>query len=120
MLNRKEKLVMSYLYDVCIANGGKCLLSIEEIINNLYSKVDLTEDKVQEIVKNLAFDDYIEVVDSDKKGERVYCITLTEHGQAFVRENNNTKRNTRMLIIRTVLLAVLSFVVGVILKAIFS
>ena len=111
---------MAYLYEVCNANGGKCLLSIDEIITNMYPKVDLTPEVVQEIVKNLAFDDYIEVVNSDKKGESVYCIALTEHGQAFIRENNNTKRNTRMLIIRTVLLAVLSFVVGVILKAIFS
>ncbi len=120
MLNRKEKLVMSYLYEACTTNGGKCLLSIEDIMSNMYSKVDLTPDAVEEIVKNLAFDDYIEVVHSDKKGEIVYCITLTEHGQAFVRENNNSRRNTRMLIIRTVLLAVLSFVVGVVLKAIFS
>ena len=111
---------MSYLYKTCVANGGKCLVSSADIINNVYSRVDITEDVVEDILKNLVYDNYIEVINSDKKGEKVYCISLTEHGNGFARENSNTKRNTRMLIIRTVLLAVLSFAVGMILKVLFS
>jgi len=111
---------MNYIYEKCSANGGKCLLTVGDIITNLYSKVDLTEEVVEDIMQNLVFDNYIELIKSDKKGESVYCISLTDHGNAFAREKSNNNRNTRMLVIRTVLLAVLSFAVGLILKAIFS
>ena len=111
---------MQFLFDSCNANGGTCLLSAKDIANNVYSKIDLSEYEVDEVVKNLIFDNYIDVVYSDKKGQTIYCIKLTEQGQAFARERHNTKVKASVLIIRTVLLAILSFVVGIILKAIFS
>jgi len=51
---------MNYIYEKCSANGGKCLLTVGDIITNLYSKVDLTEEVVEDIMQNLVFDNYIE------------------------------------------------------------
>ena len=120
MLNRREKIVMQYLFDTCMSNGDKCLLSAKEISVAVYSKVDWTEYEVDQIINNLALDEYLNVIHSDKKGQTVYCISLAEKGKAFARERHNSKVTTNMLILRTVLLAVLSFVIGLILKAIFT
>ena len=120
MLNRKEKIIMQYLFDTCMSNDNKCLLSAKDISVAVYSKVDMTEYEVDEIIKNLSLDEYIDVIYSDKKGQTVYCISLDEKGKAFAREKHNNKVTINMLILRTVLLAILSFVVGLILKAIFT
>ena len=120
MLNKREKLVMQLLFDCCNNNGGKCLMSAKDIAGKVYSRIDLTEFEIDEIVKNLIMDDYIDVIYSNKKGQIVYCITLKSKGVAFKREKHNSKVNITMLVVRTILLAVLSFVVGVVLKKIFS
>ena len=121
MLNRKEKIIMQYLFNTCKSlEDGKCLLSAKDIATKVYSKADLTEFEIDEMIKNLVLENYIEVLYSDKKGQTVYLITLTEKGHAFDREKRNTKIKTSVLIVRTVLLAILSFVVGLILKAIFT
>lgn len=111
---------MQFLFDSCNNNGGTCLLSAKDITTNVYAKLDLSEYEVDDIIKNLVFDNYIDVVYSDKKGQMIYCVKLTEQGQAFAREKHNTKVKASVLIIRTVLLAILSFVVGLILKALFT
>ena len=68
----------------------------------------------------LSQENYISVVNSDKNGKLVYCISVLVKGKAFIREQENAKKNLTIMIVRTVALAVLSFVVGIILKAIFS
>ena len=120
MLNRREKIVMQYLFDSCMSNEGKCLLSAQDISTGIYSKIDLTEFEIDEVVQNLVLDGFVDVIYSDKKGRKMYCITLTEQGKGFARQKRNSKINTSVLIARTILLAILSFVVGLILKAIFT
>jgi len=120
MLNRREKIVMQYLFDTCNNNNGKCLLSAKEISTSIFSKIDLNELEIDEVIKNLALDGYIDVIYSDKKGKTIYCITLKELGQAFARAKRNSKITVSVLIIRTVLLAILSFIIGIILKSIFT
>ncbi len=120
MLNRKEKAVMQLLFDTCNAGNGKCLLSAKDISMQLCNNKDLTEFEIEKIIENLVLDKYIDVIYSDKKGQTVYLISLSENGKAFAREKHNKKVTASMLIIRTVLLATLSFVIGLILKAIFT
>ena len=63
---------------------------------------------------------YINVVNSDKNGELIYCITVLPKGKSFYREEKNKKKTWSVAIIRTIILAVISFVVGIILKALFT
>ena len=111
---------MQYLFDSSINNGGKCLVTAQDVSQNVNYKKQIQEGEVDESIKNLVLDGYVDVVYSDKKGQTVYCVTLLEKGQAFVREQQNTKKNITILVVRTVLLAVLSFIVGLVLKAIFT
>ena len=51
--------------------------------------------------------------------EAIYCINICSKGKSFTREEHNIKKSWTTAVVRTVLLAILSFVVGLILKAIF-
>lgn len=119
MLNKKEKCVMQYLFKSCKGKNS-CLVSIIDVANGVYPKYDLNEVEIRDALDNLILEKYITVVDTIKKGTAYFCISLTNKGGGFEREIKNKKISIRLLIIRTVLLACLSFIIGLILKAIFG
>ncbi len=119
MLSRKEKSVMLYLYDMC-QKKGTALLSALDIADGVFPKYDLSEQEVSVIINNLVLENYITVINSDKKGKAMFCVNLSTKGDSFMRELNNSKKTINLLILRTVLLGCLSFLVGMILKTIFS
>ena len=119
MLSKKEKSVMQYIYTKCVEKGT-CLLSGMDISTAIYPDLDLNINEIDEIINNLVLENYISVVNSDKNGRQVYCITLNPKGKSFERDLQNQKKGIRNIIIRTVLVACLSFAVSMILKAIFS
>lgn len=119
MLTKKEKLVMDFVYSKC-ENQESVLISPTDIATACMDKYDLTNVEIEQILNGLSLDNYIDVINSDKKGKLVYCISLKQKGISYKRDNEQRKKNVAMLITRTVLLAILSFIVGVILKAIFS
>ncbi len=118
MLNKKEKSVMSYLYTKCKGKESS-LISPQEISNQLMPKFEINSVEVDQILNGLVLDNYIDVVHSDSKGKLIYCISLKQKGASFERETEHNKKTTYLIIMRTVLLAILSFAVGIILKAIF-
>ena len=119
MLSKKEKMTMQYIFDKC-KEKTSVLLTPEELCNNLSPKFDVQNIEMDEIINNLVLENYITMVMSDKKGKPIYCISLDKKGESFERDRENARKGTAKLIVRTVALAVLSFVVGLILKAIFS
>lgn len=119
MLSKKENSVMSYIYSKC-NNCESVLISPNDIATACLDKYDLTAVEIDQILNGLMLDNYIDVVNSDKKGKLVYCITLKQKGASYKRDLEQKKKATMIAISRTIALAVLSFAVGVILKAIFS
>ena len=119
MLSRKEKMVMKYILD-CSGEKNTCLLSPLDISHALEPVYNIKSVELQSLLDGLVQENYISVVNSDKNGELIYCISILAKGKAFIREQANAKKNLTMTIVKTVALAVLSFVVGLILKAIFS
>ena len=119
MLSKKEHTVMNFIYSKC-QNSETALISPTDIATACLDKFDLTAIEIDQILNGLMLDNYIDVVNSDKKGKLVYCITLKQKGASYKRDLDQKKKSTIMLITRTVSLAILSFTVGVILKAIFS
>lgn len=119
MLSFKEKRVMEFLYSKC-KDKKSCLISPSEIINAMLPKYDLTEPEISEIIKGLDLDNYIDVINSDNNGKLIYCISLKQKGQAFERDKKGQKKLWFWWVSRTILLAIISFIVGMILKAIFS
>lgn len=119
MLSKKEKLLMQYILDCC-SDKDTCLLLPLDIIHSFEPKYNIKQIELQSLLDGLVQENYISVVNSDKNGELVYCVTILAKGKAFTREQQNIKKNWTISITRTIILAVISFIIGVILKAIFS
>lgn len=118
MLSRKEKELLKYILNVA-KDKDSCLVSPDELIHALEPKYSCSEIEIQAFLEGLSQEDYISVVNSDKKGKLIYCISILNKGKSFIREEKNIKKSWRNAIIRTVILAVISFIVGLMLKAIF-
>ncbi len=118
MLTFKEKYVMEYVYEKC--QGKKsCLISPREIISFTADRYVIQPDELERIMTNLSYDNYIELFKSDKKGSPVYCVSLKIKGEGFHRELTNNKRNLLLLLGRTCILAVISGIIGVLIRFIF-
>ncbi len=110
---------MEYVYQKC-QDKKSCLISPREIISHAADKYVLYPDELEKIMTNLSYDNYIELLKSDKKGSPVYCVSLKMKGEGFHRELSNDKRNLLWLLGRTCLLAVVSAIIGVIVRLILS
>ena len=119
MLNKTDKEVMRYIY-LKSYKKGTSLISPQELISNIGGGLVISPQELNTALSNLQMDGYIESILTDTKGKQAYCFSLKQKGEAFLRELENEKKSLKHIIIRTILLAILSFVVGVILKAIFK
>ena len=119
MLSKQEHEIMNIVYNACVGRDS-CLVSPAEILAQIPEKKGYDSEKVEKILRTLELDDYFDMIYSDRKGEPVYCISLHTKGQSFKREKQQDRRKLYFKIGITVAMAVLSFAVGMILKAIFS
>ncbi|MBE5736514.1 MAG: hypothetical protein E7356_04110 [Clostridiales bacterium] len=118
MLSRKEKMIMQYILKSS-GNKDTCLLSPLDIEHACAPKFNITQIEAQALLDGLVQENYINLVNSDKNGELIYCISILPKGKSFHREQHNVKKVWVGAVVRTVLLAVLSFVVTLVLKLIF-
>ena len=119
MLNKQENEVMNAVYEMC---GGKesCLVSPLEIMSILPEKRAYTPEKVESILRSLELDDYFDLIESDRKGEKLYVITLHQNGIAYKRTALQMKRSVAFKVCLAVGSAVITFAVSMILRGIFS
>lgn len=117
MLNKLESKVMGALFLEC-ENKKTILITPIDLMRIIGDKA-LTEGVVDKIVSDLSSDGYLDLIYSDRHGEKVYCVTLTEKGKGFLRGKKVMKRTLFFRFMVTVVLAVVSFVIGLVLKAIF-
>lgn len=118
MLSKKEKMILQYI----LKESGKrdtCLLLPIDIEHAVAPKFNINQIEAQALLEGLVQENYINLVNSDKNGELIYCISILPKGKSFYREEKNIKKSWVGAVVRTILLAILSFVVGLILKAIF-
>lgn len=110
MLNKKEKYVLKTILDL---SGSKSvvLLSPVEILSQIPFSINLTPKEFFGIMKTLEYDGYLEFVESDSKGEKMLCITLSAKGQGFYRELIHYRRVIYFKLILTIATAVLGFLV---------
>ena len=124
MLNKKETVIMREIYKRTTNNNGKCLVRPVDLMASIPYNVELTLDELPPILQNLAYDEYFELVETEKKGEYYFCITLLHKGFAFQRAEEQRIRNRKNSIITkvslTLLGVVLAFVFRWIIKLIFK
>ena len=118
MLNRREAEVMNAVYNLC-HEKGVALISPSEILALLSHKKGYTEEKIEEILHELSLDDYFELLSSERKGEKMYVISLRANGFAFKRYFAQMRRDAAVKMFWAVASAVVAFLVGLVLKRIF-
>ena len=118
MLNRRETEVMNAIYGVC-HEKGVCLIPPSELLALLPPRKKYTEEQIEKILGELALDDYFELLSSERKGEKMFVISLRANGYAFKRGFVQMKRDAAQKILLAALSAVVAFAVGIILKRIF-
>jgi len=119
MLTKQENEIMNAVYRLCEGKGS-CLVSPLEIMSMLPEKRKYTSEKVIAILHSLELDDYFDIIESDRKGERMYVITLHPNGVAYKRSSVQVRRSIAFKVGLSVAGAVITFVVGRILVSIFS
>lgn len=118
-MSRKAKLVMAYLCKVC-PKKRTCLVSPGEIAAALSKKFVLSIGELDEIMSELSNENYIDFVVSESKMGYYYCVTLKKKGQVYEVESKRQKRTFGLLVLRSLFLATVSFIFGLVLKMIFK
>ena len=118
-MTKKEKLVMTYLCNKC-QKKKTYLISPQEITSALSKKYVLSIDEIDEIMVGLSNSNFIDFVISDGKKGYMYCVTLKKCGQTYLTDVKNQKKTLGILVLRSIFLATVSFIFGIILKAIFK
>lgn len=119
MLNKKETEVMSAVYSLCDGTDG-CLVSPLDILSVLPAKSKYTAEKLDEILYALHYDGYFDLIASERKGEKMYVITLKENGFAFKRNATQKQRDITFKIFLAFIGAFATFIFGLLLKGIFG
>lgn len=119
VLTRKERGVLIYLCRVC-TKKRTYLISPYDIASFLSKNYVLSVAEIDEIMVTLSNENYLDFVVSESKNDYFYCVTLKKRGQSFEVNLKEQRRNFVFLILRTLFLAVISFIFGLILKAIFT
>ena len=117
MLTRMENKVMSVLYKEC-SKKQSILISPIDLLK-IIGTSNLSISKLDKIIKDLSTDGYFDLIYSDRRGEMVYCISLLEKGKGYLRNESVAKRNLVARFMLTIGFAILSFLVGIILRKIF-
>ena len=112
MLSRREEKVMEHIYALC-KGDGKSLISAADFLRLFPEK------KYEKIFEDLKEDDYAEALFSHRKGEKMYLFTLRAKGFCFPREKENKRRDKTLLVFRSVVSAIVAFLVGFILRRLF-
>jgi hypothetical protein len=118
MLSKRENEIMNAVYALC-HEKGVCLVSPAELLALLPLRKNYTEESLEELLRQLALDDYFELLFSERKGEKMYVLSLRTKGQAYKRCSMQQKRDVAVKMLLAVVSAVVAFVVGLILKRIF-
>lgn len=119
MLSKYENDVMSAVYSLCDGTEG-CLVSPLEILSVLPAKRKYSAERVEKILHDLSCDGYFDLITSERKGEKMYVISLKESGLAYKRNAKQKQRDVAFRILLACVGAVTTFVFGLILKGLFG
>ena len=118
MLSKRESEVMNAVYALCHEKGIG-LICPAELLAQLPPRRNYTEEELEKILSALTLDDYFELLSSERKGEKMYVISLRANGYAYKRCSTQQRRDVALKLGWAITSAVIAFLVGVILKWLF-
>ncbi len=116
MLSKAENKVMGAIY--CRCKNKKTALIEKSSLPTFPGENG--KEKLDKIVNDLYIDGFFDLVYTERHGEKVYCISLTEKGKGYPRIAKLVRRTLIFKLAVSVGFAIFSFVLGLILKAIFK
>lgn len=93
------------------------LVAPYELMALLPPRMNFDEEKLFCTMKSLELDGYFELIESDRKGERVFVVHMREAGLSFHRSDAVRRRRMYYKIAVTVLCGILSALVGLLVKS---
>lgn len=119
MLSRYENDVMSAVYCLCDGTDG-CLISPLDIMSILPPKRKYNPERVEDALNALKMDGYLDVISSERKGEKMYVISLKENGLNYKRNSVQRRQDVLYKVFLALVGATATFIFGLILKAVFK
>ncbi|MCL2176598.1 MAG: hypothetical protein FWB72_01400 [Firmicutes bacterium] len=119
MLKRNERAVMKIIYKASKATGNS-VLAPDYILDRLNPRLDVDNNKLEDIIEKLVLEEYIDFVRAEKKGEVVFVFNLLHKGIAFERELENERRSRVRWIAVTIIGAVISTLIGLAIRQVLS
>ncbi len=118
-LSKRENAVMGAVFTLS-QGKERFLVSPYELLAVLPGREKFDEENLERVLHALELDGYFEMVFSDRKGEKTYCIQMREAGLAFRRQDIRRKRDAAVRLLFAAAGGLLSAVVGLLLKMILS
>lgn len=110
---------MNAVYSLCDGTDG-CLISPFDVMSVLPARKKYTAGKVENALQELKNEGYLDLISSERKGERMYVVSLKESGQSFKSGAKQKRQELLNKIFMAFVGAVATFIFGLILKAVFG
>lgn len=117
-LNRRENEVMRAVFELS-EGKERFLVSPYEIAAVLPSKNGYNEEALERTLRALELDGYFDFVPSDRKGEKTYVIHMREAGLAYKRSDLQRRRSVWFRWGVAAVGAVITFLIGLLLRLVF-
>ena len=93
------------------------LASPYELLALLPPRLNFDEEKLIRTLRSLELDGYFELIESERKGERVFVVIMHDAGLSFKRSDALRRRRMYYKIAVTLLCGALSALVGILVKS---
>lgn len=120
MLNRKTKALMLAVYNRAVVKDGVCIVRPIDLLQDIPYAKEFERDELEPAMRALESEGYFEMVETEKKGERYYCITLQQASVDFARQIASEKRAIKFKIILSIAGVIGTFILTRIVAAIFG
>lgn len=118
MLNKSERACLDLLLKGF--NGEKRLVCLNEIYRSAGKPAGLDEAAFLKALKNFETEDYIEVIRTDRHGEPFLYMRRKKRGENYKKERAENAKKVAVRLCLAVLSALVTFLAGRILYAIFK
>lgn len=121
MLKKGERALLNVLLGVFFKKeGSRCLICFNELYKELSREVKISEEQLKSALKTLEAEDYIDVIYTDRHGEPYLYMALKKRGAGYKAELRDNKNKLLFKLGLAVLSALVTFLAGRILYALFS
>lgn len=121
MLKKQERALLNVLLGVYFKKeGARCLICFNELYKAVCGQIKISDEQFKAALKALEAEDYIDVIYTDRHGEPYLYIALKKRGAGYKSELRDNKNKLLFKLGLAVLSALVTFLAGRILYALFS